>query len=137
LRAAIGRSDLDELGLVATVFAGVRGVTVHTVDTSALRRASRPRRGPPRPGDLLFLHASPNGPSVCVARRRLKAGVTEAACVTRGAVRRVRFDPAHPHTRRRGRRIVNSFLRPIRPGDSGREAYLAGALLASVRTLLD
>lgn len=137
LDRALGRRDLDDLGLVAAAFVDVRGVTASTNTLDRLRRASRPRRGPARPGDLLVLHAAPDTPAVCVARRRLKTGVLEAACVTRGAVRKVRFDVAHPNQRRRGRGVVNSFLRPIRPGDSGREAYLAGALLAEVRTLLD
>ncbi len=137
LDGTLGRRDLDDLGLVAAAFVDVRGVSARTMSLDGLRNASRPRRGRARPGDLLLLHTAPGTPTVCVARRRLKRGVLEAACVTRGAVRRARFDVAHPNTRRRGRYVVNSFLRPIRPGDSGRDAHLAGALLAEVRTLLD
>ncbi len=136
LDRTLGRRDLDDLGLAAEAFTPL-GYAGRRASRSlgALRRASRPRRGAARPGDLLLLHSAPRAPDLCVVRARLAGGVLEAACVTRGRVRRARFDPAHPNDRRRAGRVVNTFLRPVAPGDM-EGARLAGALLFEIRTLL-
>jgi hypothetical protein len=128
-----------DAALVRAAFADARLDCAPEAFTSvdALRARSRPRRGRPRPADLVFFAGADFGPRVGVVTRVLRGGVVEAAFIARGAVRRIRFDVRRADQRRVDGGIVNTFVRPKRKDDPPGTAYLAGQLVDSVRTLLD
>ncbi len=137
-RRTLGGLPARDLSLVRSAFGplDLSAAPEAASGPAGLIRRSRVRRGKARVGDLLFFHAAPQVPRVCIVERRRRS-VLQAVCVTRGAVRRVFVDPLHPDARRRGGRVVNSFLRPIRKGDEARAAYTAGRLLREIRTVMD
>ena len=125
-----------DLALVRAAFADAPGARSHAATLGALRRDARKVSGAPRPADLLFFHGAGGAAEVAIVRSVGGDGVIDAIAVTRGAVRAIVIDSAHPDARRRGGRIVNTFLRARRPGDEAGAAYLAGQLL-DVRSLID
>ncbi len=120
-----GRRDLDPAGLDRAVGRAAG------VDARADGRRIAPSEA--RAGDMLVFAEAPGVPRRAWVRARKARGVIEALAVTRGAVRRIVVDPAHPDARRRGGHIVNTFLRARRPDDDPGARYLAGQLLIEVR----
>lgn len=144
LKRVLGERRLEgepaaDLALVRAAYEGLGldSAPERASTTGGLRRRARARTSAPRTGDLAFFHEAPGVPRVGVVYARRADGVVEVVCVTRGAVRLTRVDPARPHLRRDGKEVVNTFLRARRPGDKPGSAYLAGALLGDFRTLLD
>lgn len=125
LDALDGRRDLDQAGLERAVAAAL-GVA-EVADGAPVSPAEA------RVGDVLLFAAAPDVPRRAWVRARRARGVIEALAITRGAVRRIVVDPAHPHARRRGDRVVNTFLRARRPEDDAGARYLAGQLLVGIR----
>ncbi len=140
LQALDGKRGLDgDAALVRAAFAETRldAAPDAFASVQTLRERSRPRRGRPRPADLVFFAGVDFGPRVGLVTRVLRGGVVEAMFIARGAVRRIRFDVRRPDERRVDGNIVNTFVRPKRRDDPPGTAYLAGQLVDSVRTLLD
>ena len=138
VEALIGARTIDEQP--ATDIALVRAVYGDHLDGAATLAALR--RGTtavatPRPADLVFFHGAGGAAELAVVRSVGGDGVIDAIAVTRGAVRPIVVDPAHPHARRRAGRVVNTFLRARRKGDEDGAAYLAGQLLIDARALID
>ena len=129
-------ADLD---LVYTAFADLAAGAVSTrpADLEAVVENARERRGPPRPGDLLFFDEEPGVPRVAIVVAQAPRGGVEALACTRGRYRHVRVSPSLPDVRRRDGVILNTFLRPRRAHDGPRPPSLAGELLVGIGTLLD
>lgn len=106
-------------------------------------------RGPkaPLPADLAFFHHTwdVNG------NEKLDDLLTQAALVEKvdadgtvhllyrrrgGEVRSMLANPQHPHQRRLGQKIVNSYLRPTRKGEPAQTPHLAGEMLAGFATMI-
>jgi hypothetical protein len=128
----LGRGPLTDLALIRTAF--TKGPLSDVTSTDDAWRSTAPVRRAAQPGDLLFFQPAPDVPRVCVVRRKLRGGVIEAACATRGAIRWVRVSTRYPDLRRRQGRVINTFLRKRRREDPARARYLAGQLLWQVRT---
>lgn len=137
--ASINGEPAADMRLVRTVFADlpVRRDPAGTDDVTEFRDVLPARTGAPKPLDLVFFEAPGFGPRVGIVRSVADDGTAEAAFVTRAAVRTIRFRLDDPHTRRIGRRVINSFIRKKSRRDPRGTAYLAGALFESVRTLVD
>ncbi|HEV8321750.1 MAG TPA: hypothetical protein VG389_09070 [Myxococcota bacterium] len=117
------------------------------------RRRALYRDHLPVPGDLVFLRATyaedpaagAAATTAASAPARATGAVTHVALAVdvagdgtidalgfrRGAARRDRLNPYHPTQRLLDGRIVNSFVRIIRPDDPPGTRYLAGELLES------
>ncbi|MBM4319802.1 MAG: hypothetical protein FJ125_07545 [Deltaproteobacteria bacterium] len=105
-------------------------------------------RGPrePRPADLAFFHhtrdANGNGrlddplTLVALVERIDEDGTVHLLHLRHGRVRPLLVNPQHPHQRRMGKKVVNSYLRPRRRGDLPETPYLAGQMLAGFATML-
>lgn len=134
LRALEGRRTLDgdpasDEGLLRTAYgAGV---------ASDPTRVGQPLGStePPRPGDVVLFVGEGFGPRAGVLVGVEPDGLLEVMFVTRGAVRTIVADRRAPHTRRRGQRVRNSFIRPVRKGERHDNRLLAGQLLAGFRRL--
>jgi hypothetical protein len=141
LRASSPRvCDLTaDLDLVYTAFADLDlgAVSTRPTDLDAVVEQARERRGPPRPGDLLFFDEEPGVPRVAIVVARAPRGGVEALACTRGRYRHVRVSTTLPDVRRRDGVILNTFLRPRRANDGPKPPSLAGELLVGVGTLLD
>jgi hypothetical protein len=123
-----GRQDVDQAGLDRAV-----GAALGLGGAPALRSGASVAPSDVRAGDALIFVEAPGVPRRAWVRARKARGVIEAVAITRGAVRRIVVDPAHPHARRRGDRVVNTFLRARRPDDPAGARYLAGQLLVQIR----
>ncbi|MCB9542615.1 MAG: hypothetical protein H6703_09230 [Myxococcales bacterium] len=134
---SLGDATPTDLGLLRAAFADVKGAPADADTIAALRRQSRLVRGAPRPGDLLFFHGAGGAAELAIVRSVGGDGVIDAVAVTRGAVRSIVVDRNNPHARRRGGRVVNTFLRARRQDDEPRAAYLAAQLLVDVRSIID
>ncbi len=131
LDAVTGRTDLDEAGLASEVSAALRLTDRDALTSPA--RAIAPARA--APGDRVRFARAPHVPTAGWVRRRLPGGTLEVVTITRGAARRILVDPRHPDERRRGGRVVNTFLRPRSPDDAAGARYLAGQLWIGVERL--
>ncbi|MCA9538531.1 MAG: hypothetical protein KC620_06565 [Myxococcales bacterium] len=126
-------APLSDLALAHAALPAAASMT--TVDE--VHRRARPVGDEARMGDILFFDGAGGAPELAVVVDVNDDGVLEALAVIRGAVRRVKIDRAHPHSRRHKGRVVNSFLRVRRRDDEPQAAYLAGQLLREVRSLQD
>lgn len=130
---AIDEQPVTDLALVRAVY----GDRLDGASTLAALRRGTVVVATPRPADLVFFHGAGGAAELAVVRSVGGDGVIDAIAVTRGAVRPIVVDPAHPHARRRGGRVVNTFLRARRKGDEDGAAYLAGQLFIDARALID
>lgn len=127
---------VNDLAMVKATFNGIVGIAPVNSLTS-LRGRTEPRRdGGTQPGDLMFFGGDQHVPAVAIVHRVIDNRTIEAAAVTRGAIRFIRVSPLDPHTRRRGGKVVNTFLRPKLRNDPAGTPHLAGQLLEDVRVLV-
>ena len=127
---------VNDLAMVKATFNGIVGIAPINSLTELRGRTEARRDGGTQPGDLMFFGGDQHVPAVAIVHRVIDNRTIEAAAVTRGAVRFIRVSPLDPHTRRRGGKVVNTFLRPKLPNDPQGTPHLAGQLLEDVRVLV-
>jgi hypothetical protein len=132
------RTRMDEMAFLRAVFRNTRwdkGLrTIHSPNVLAGRR-TLPIKGPPKIGDLLFFDAGPVSPTVAVVSGRPLSGTVPALAIHLGRVRTIYINRTSRFHRRRSGRIVNTFVRRIRPSDPPGLRYLAGDALRTTRRL--
>lgn len=127
---------VNDLALVKATFNGIVGIAPVNSLTELRGRTEARRDAGAQPGDLMFFGGDQHVPAIAIVHRVVDNRTIEAAAVTRGAVRFIRVSPLDPHARRRGGKVVNTFLRPKLPNDPPGTAHLAGQLLEDVRVLV-
>ena len=78
-------------------------------------------------GDVVYFRARPRGPSYGVIAQKLKGGTFLGVSLIGGKIREFRLNIRRRHSRRQRGRIINSFVRTVKVGDSS-PGYLAGEL---------
>ncbi|MGK0359800.1 MAG: hypothetical protein ACI9U2_002106 [Bradymonadia bacterium] len=127
---------VNDLALVKATFNGIVGIAPIDSLLAVRGRTQARRDGGAQPGDLMFFGGDQYVPAVAIVHRVIDNRTIEAAAVTRGAIRFIRVSPLDPNTRRRGGKVVNTFLRPKLPKDPPGTPHMAGQLLEDVRVLV-
>ncbi|MEE2785744.1 MAG: hypothetical protein VX589_00295 [Myxococcota bacterium] len=131
------RSRGEEFALLRAVFRGTsiehQLRQIRTIDQ--LKALGKPIRQPSRIGDILFFDRSSRGARVAVVTGRTGLGAFKAIAVHLGKAQTIYVHPGHRTKRRKKGRIVNTFIRPVSPGDPSSQRYLAGDALQEVRRL--
>lgn len=127
---------VNDLALVKATFNGIVGIAPIDSLLAVRGRTEARRDGGAQPGDLMFFGGDQYVPAVAIVHRVIDNRTIEAAAVTRGAIRFIRVSPLDPNSRRRGGKVVNTFLRPKLRQDPPGTPHLAGQLLEDVRVLV-
>ncbi|MGC6415863.1 MAG: hypothetical protein ACON3Z_01955 [Bradymonadia bacterium] len=128
----------DELNLVRAIYHGTDLRTalgnVHSI--SELKAIGRQYEGPVRTGDVLFFGQNTT-PRLAVVQTVRTDGTIISKGIARGHLRTVFVQLERPRQRRSGGRILNSFIKVIKPGGKRQDRFLAGDLVIARRRYLN